>query len=50
MSGWTRLASLAELEARGRADVEIDGRDVALLWHRGRVVALWNRCPHANCP
>lgn len=48
MTGWTRLASLHELQARGRADVEVGGRDIAVLWHQGRVVALWNRCPHAN--
>ncbi len=45
-----RAASLAELEARGRLVVGVEGNTVCLLLESGEVHAVDNRCPHMGFP
>ena len=42
--------SLAELRAKGRLVVHGDHRPILVLYDRGRVFALDNRCPHMGFP
>src|SRR5689334_8752177 len=45
-----RAASLAELEAKGRVVVHVEGHTVCLLLDDGEVYAVDNRCPHMGFP
>ena len=45
-----RVASLEELEAKGRLVVGIEGNTVCLLVENGAVHAIDNRCPHMGFP
>jgi len=45
-----RAASLAELEAKGRMVVGVEGNTVCLLLESGEVHAVDNRCPHMGFP
>src|SRR5512133_1478001 len=45
-----RAASLAELEAKGRMVVGVEGNTVCLLLEGGEVHAVDNRCPHMGFP
>ena len=49
-SGFVRVASLAELKARGRVLVRIDGKQIALFSGEKGVFACNNRCPHEGYP
>jgi nitrite reductase/ring-hydroxylating ferredoxin subunit len=44
------VSDLAELQARRRLAVRVDGAEVLLLWAANRVVAVANACPHAGWP
>jgi len=46
--GWTRVASLAELGARGRLRVEPDGFDILIVRAGGSVYACGNVCAHQH--
>jgi nitrite reductase/ring-hydroxylating ferredoxin subunit len=46
----TRATSLAELEAKGRLVVGVEGNTVCLLLEGGEVHAIDNRCPHMGFP
>ncbi|GAB4165952.1 MAG: hypothetical protein OHK0024_00150 [Thalassobaculales bacterium] len=48
--GWVEVASLGALAAKGRLVVRPGGRQIALFWHGGRVLACANRCPHEGYP
>jgi nitrite reductase/ring-hydroxylating ferredoxin subunit len=48
--GLVAVASLAELEAKGRLVVRGPGCPILLVHDRGRVFALDNRCPHLGFP
>jgi nitrite reductase/ring-hydroxylating ferredoxin subunit len=48
--GWARIASLAELAARGRLRVEMDGLDILLVAASGAVYACGNVCAHQHMP
>jgi len=48
--GFERVASRAELAARGMLGVRIRGIDVGLFDIEGAVHAMENRCPHAGVP
>jgi nitrite reductase/ring-hydroxylating ferredoxin subunit len=45
-----RVASLKELEAKGRLVVGVEGNTVCLLVENGAVHAIDNRCPHMGFP
>jgi nitrite reductase/ring-hydroxylating ferredoxin subunit len=45
-----RIASLADLEAKGRMVVGVEGNTVCLLLEDGEVHAVDNRCPHMGFP
>src|SRR3954447_429982 len=45
-----RAASLADLEAKGRMVVGVEGNTVCLLLEAGEVHAVDNRCPHMGFP
>jgi nitrite reductase/ring-hydroxylating ferredoxin subunit len=45
-----RVASLADLEAKGRMVVGVEGNTVCLLLEAGEVHAVDNRCPHMGFP
>ena len=45
-----RVASLEELEAKGRLVVGVEGNTVCLLSEDGAVHAIDNRCPHMGFP
>jgi nitrite reductase/ring-hydroxylating ferredoxin subunit len=45
-----RVASLKELEAKGRLVVGVEGNAVCLLAENGAVHAIDNRCPHMGFP
>jgi nitrite reductase/ring-hydroxylating ferredoxin subunit len=45
-----RVASLEELEAKGRLVVGVEGNTVCLLLEGGEVHAVDNRCPHMGFP
>lgn len=45
-----RVASLEELEAKGRLVVGVEGNTVCLLAENGVVHAIDNRCPHMGFP
>ena len=45
-----RAASFAELEAKGRLVVGLEGQTVCLLAEGGEVHAIDNRCPHMGFP
>lgn len=47
---WTRVASLADLRAKGRLLVKPNGRQIALFEQDGAVYACNNRCPHEGYP
>jgi nitrite reductase/ring-hydroxylating ferredoxin subunit len=49
-SQWTRVATLAELQAVGRLTVPVKHNVVALFEHNSRVYAVDNRCPHMGFP
>jgi hypothetical protein len=42
--------SLEELKAKGRSVVHGGHRPILVIYHRGRVFALDNRCPHMGFP
>lgn len=44
------VAGLADLQARGRIVVEVDGVEVGLYFHAGEVRAWHNVCPHQGGP
>lgn len=44
---WTRVASAADLEARGVVGVEAGGEEIAVYWVDGAVYATANACTHA---
>lgn len=48
--GWTRVASLADLRAKGRLLVKPNGRQIAVFEQDGAVYACNNRCPHEGYP
>src|SRR3954463_1771691 len=45
-----QAASLADLEAKGRLVVGVEGKTVCLLLEDGEVHAVDNRCPHMGFP
>ena len=45
-----RVASLGELEAKGRIVVGVEGNTVCLFLEGGEVHAVDNRCPHMGFP
>ena len=47
---FTPAGSLAELRAKGRLVVHGGHRPILVLYDRGRVFALDNRCPHMGFP
>jgi nitrite reductase/ring-hydroxylating ferredoxin subunit len=47
---FVRAASLEELEAKGRLVVHGHHRPILVVYDRGRVFALDNRCPHMGFP
>ncbi|MBV9971065.1 MAG: Rieske (2Fe-2S) protein, partial [Xanthobacteraceae bacterium] len=47
---FVRAASLEELEAKGRVVVHGHHRPILVVYDRGRVFALDNRCPHMGFP
>lgn len=47
---FTRAGSLAELKAKGRLVVHGRHRPILVIYDRGRVFALDNRCPHMGFP
>lgn len=48
--GFIPVATLGDLDARGRAVVTVDGRRVALVRVEGRLHALDDTCPHRGGP
>jgi nitrite reductase/ring-hydroxylating ferredoxin subunit len=42
--------SLEELKAKGRLVLHGDHRPILVIYDRGRVLALDNRCPHMGFP
>ena len=49
-SDFVRAGSLAELKARGRLVVHGRHPPILVIYDRGRVLALDNRCPHMGFP
>lgn len=49
-SRWTRAIALAELEAKGRAVLRLDGRQIAVFATARGPFACNNRCPHEGYP
>ena len=47
---WVRVAERDEVAAGRPAQVAVDGREMVLLRHAGRLYALDNRCPHTDGP
>jgi len=47
---WVVLCELAELVEDQGKYVEIDGYQMAVFFHAGKVYALDNECPHAGGP
>src|SRR5438067_5736127 len=45
-----RAGSLEELKAKGRVVLHGDHRPILVIYDRGRVFALDNRCPHMGFP
>src|ERR1700741_2817344 len=45
-----RAASIAELEAKGRLVVHIEGHTLCVLLEDGEIYAVDNRCPHMGFP
>ncbi|MFG0316151.1 MAG: Rieske (2Fe-2S) protein [Planctomycetota bacterium JB042] len=48
MSGWVTVARWDDLPDGARRSIDVAGREVTVLRLGERVVALRNRCPHAN--
>ena len=48
--GWTRVASLSEVRARGRLRVEHGGRDILVVSVGGEIYACGNICAHQHVP
>jgi len=46
----SRDVSLEELKAKGRLVLHGGHRPILVVYHRGRVFALDNRCPHMGFP
>ena len=50
-NGWTRVASLKEVEPGGAKAVRVgEGRSIALFNVEGRIYATDNQCPHMGFP
>ena len=49
-AAWSRAIEFERLRASGRATVRVDGKQLALFLHEGRVHACNNRCPHEGYP
>lgn len=49
-ANWHKVIALAELEARSKAVVKLDGKQILLLLSAGKVYACNNRCPHEGFP
>ena len=47
---WIDVVSLAELEAKGKAVIRRDGRQILLLHNGAEVFACASRCPHEGYP
>jgi nitrite reductase/ring-hydroxylating ferredoxin subunit len=47
---FTLAGSLEELKAKGRLVVHGSHRPILVIYDRGRVLALDNRCPHMGFP
>ena len=47
---FTKVASLADLRAKGTLVVKADGKQIALFMHRDRVLACNNRCQLCHTP
>ncbi len=47
---WQRAAEWERLASAGRLTVRVDGKQLALFLHEGRVHACNNRCPHEGYP
>lgn len=47
---WTRTIPLAELTAKGRAVLRLDGKQIALFATAAGIFACNNRCPHEGYP
>src|SRR5215471_17187364 len=49
-SGFVRAGTFKELQAKGRLVVHGRHRPVLVVYDRGKVLALDNRCPHMGFP
>ena len=47
---WQRAAQGERIESAGRLTVRVDGKQLAMFLHEGRVHACNNRCPHEGYP
>ena len=47
---WQRAAEWERLASAGRLTIRVDGKQLALFLHEGRVHACNNRCPHEGYP
>jgi len=48
--GWISLCDVSELHEGAGKYVQIDGFELAVFLHEGRVYVLDNTCPHAGGP
>ncbi len=49
-AAWRRVIEIEPMREAGRASVRVDGKQLALFMHDGRVHACNNRCPHEGYP
>jgi len=47
---WIRVLTQDELPEGSRQVVNVTGRDVLLVNHKGQIYAVDNRCPHMGAP
>ena len=47
---YVRVASLADVQVAGCLPLSIEGNALALWYHKGKVYAIDNRCPHMGFP
>lgn len=47
---WFKALPLAELPEGARAIVHLEGQDILLLHHQGRIYAVQSKCPHMGAP
>ena len=50
MSPWVEVTDESELKDGDPSDHEVAGKKLLLVRKDGEIFALYNNCPHMNCP